>query len=585
MCECDTAARALLAIYEGALSMYSVGANTFVIGGAETVVDSASHVLDENCARGRGEGLCTKVWRLTFLRSDPRQPPDWVEALNRIYSPPGSPIIEHRPRYLILHGPPDRVEEVENLLILLDAPWPQVRLDMWAVQISGEKGQVSGLALEAMELVSRAREDMAWVQHMLNEIVRQYWGPPRWPEPCGAGPLKEETKRRLRDIGFDPDPNRPLALHEALIFVALSGKSGQIIEDLDSSLCERLQERLPRKERPKEPRAYFRRLARAYGVRMPGQNQERRAEDVCIEKRCIMEFASAWQDGEPRRARMWAAMVDATVESKLDAYAQDLQEALMLPLLEGLMDLAGDGRSGGVSLVGKTHLVVTSTLPATLEPKMKSYVETTRRKPLTLDSLTQMLSKTTEEKGVLAEVLPKASPLELLAVGELLSPPEPTFSEIAPGINIRVIPTAFPSCGEVRLKLDASFGVSVTPLKPGRDSPYVGFIESHEVKTDAAVKGFDLFEISSFSIATSHARPPWVFPVLGQLPLVGRLFQLSRSDAVTSHESIILANAVIVPRILHLAHFYRSTADYAGASDLPVAADCRCRPPVGVGPP
>jgi hypothetical protein len=124
-----------------------------------------------------------------------------------------------------------------------------------------------------------------------------------------------------------------------------------------------------------------------------------------------------------------------------------------------------------------------------------------------------------------------------------------------------VRPTVLPDGGSARLTIDARFGVNSTPLSTAArtdvwaQAPPDG-ITSHNVKTDAVVSAFDLFDISSFSVATSHPQTPFYIPILGRLPILGPAFQIPRHNKEAHFESIVLVNTVILPRSLELHRFY-----------------------------
>ncbi len=100
-------------------------------------------------------------------------------------------------------------------------------------------------------------------------------------------------------------------------------------------------------------------------------------------------------------------------------------------------------------------------------------------------------------------------------------------------------------------------------------------IASHHMTTDAAIEAFDLFNLSSFSIQTMAPQRPIYVPILARIPIIGPMFQFSRSPKVTRHESLILANTVILPRSVELQRFYSEdtvsplAAQAREASDAP----------------
>jgi hypothetical protein len=55
---------------------------------------------------------------------------------------------------------------------------------------------------------------------------------------------------------------------------------------------------------------------------------------------------------------------------------------------------------------------------------------------------------------------------------------------------------------------------------------------------------------------TMYPRPPFITPILGNLPLLGPMFRFERGANRTFHQSVIMVNAVLLPRSLALAGYY-----------------------------
>src|SRR5262249_13587839 len=131
--------------------------------------------------------------------------------------------------------------------------------------------------------------------------------------------------------------------------------------------------------------------------------------------------------------------------------------------------------------------------------------------------------------------------------------------KLAPGIGIAVRPTVLPDGSAARLTIDARFGVASTVSNDAKDVFVQGApsgISSHNVRTDAAINAFDLFDISSFDGQSVSPQAPFFVPILGRLPILGPAFQWPRHPKVTHHSSLILVNAVILPRSLNLLRLY-----------------------------
>ena len=195
---------------------------------------------------------------------------------------------------------------------------------------------------------------------------------------------------------------------------------------------------------------------------------------------------------------------------------------------------------------------------------LASFVETTRPAPFGKDLLDLAFGNDTSTgTGRILAALPQGK--AALLAGALLSETPPTFSKVAPGIAVHVRPTVLPDGSAARLTIDARFGVTTADYDPKdqartdvRMQPPPPGIASHHVSTDAAVSAFDLFDISSFTVDTAVPQAPFVVPLLGRLPILGRMFQFRRDNVTTRHESLILVNTAILPRSLALLSYYQA---------------------------
>ena len=457
-----------------------------------------------------------------------------VKALNTIY---GENAVQRAGRTLFLAGSDKQVLEMKRLLAVIDCPWPQVQMDIWAIQVSGDQAAVAERVGQILDDARETQQALQWTQRQLFEVAA-------------------EAKDRLRDravldelyeAGFDINPVRPLTVAEALMFLGLADNRQELVKSL--------QERMRREDAPPGVKTALEALGKRARRRSPTLTMAKPFQRLEIgygistaasDRKGVQDFARAWRAYQkdeaelrdwnaPERLRSAGGAADRLLKSAMDAFAEDMRDMFLIPLLERVQRHGGGSRSDGTALVGKARIVVTSSMEAELVPQVTSFVETT---PVTLlggDALKAVI-----EHGNLANTITTLAPL---------LETKPTFSEIAPGIGIRVRPTVLPDGGSARLQVDLGFGLpSESP-----DSSHAAVINRHHVSTDAIVTAFDLFDISSFSITTSHRRPPGFVPILGQLPLLGCLFQWPRSDEVTHHESVILVNSVILPRALDMA--------------------------------
>ncbi|HYO14198.1 MAG TPA: hypothetical protein VE685_13465 [Thermoanaerobaculia bacterium] len=517
----------------------------------------------------------TDIWPLTYIRSrvtptgtdllpgTGSSGPDNIDllvlALNQIYGSPGQPAIQRAgSNRLVLRGPRETLIALKRLLALADAPWPQVQMNMWAVQVSGSPAEISRRIEEISVEVRRTRDRMIEVQQKLADIVTEE----------GDAENTAYLRKELEVAGIDLNPDGPLSLNESLVLLILRPNRQSKIGEL-RRFAEGVRKELQEKNKEEDPVVPFRRLEQAlsqgtYEAEIQGFFEFRDAL-ACFKNRERWMY----RPDAPRRLIRTGATVDRLLKSVMDAFAADMTDLFLDPLLRRIQGIAPLERDNGISLVGRTRIVVTSGLEAGLAPEMATFVETTQPKPFGKELLDAAFPTTEsgtsssgdEVTGAARVLSGLASSEALLLAAALAADVEPTYSKVAPGIAINVRPTVLPDGGAARLTIDARFGVNSTPLDPDgttdtRRQPPADGIISHNVRTDAAVTAFDLFEISSFSVTASHPQAPLYVPILGRLPVIGRAFQFPRRNKETHFESLVLVNAVILPRSLELHRFY-----------------------------
>ena len=553
-----------------------------------------------------------------------------ANTLNKFHDAPAeAPYVEAQGSSLLfLKGPRENVVAIKRDLLKLDAAWPQVQLDIWTVQVSGDSKSIAKNAAAIREKFNRANQAMQMVKTLLGDAAQN----PQYFDMTDD--LLQETNRgMLKKIGFDPNCVRPLSLTEMLIFLGLQTawvdgdgipiKDCHAVRMKDCKNCHVVHSYKGLLSSwshvPKESRE---RLARVYTIRKlqcqvaealntsPAllaaldnhfKNKDGKAEprnllpslfaayssNPASDRAGIFQFAQAAknfkdakrpildQEKDIANLRATAAASDRLIKAATDAFASDMQEMFLQPIFDGVSSQAIKTTSG-VALTGKARLVVTSRLETGIRPEVASYVETTRPKPLDINTLKGFLGATptatpapmadsTAATPAVAGGIPALGGLlsqpQLLLLGAALNPPEPEITQVAPGISIDVRPTVLPDGGSARLQLDFTFGVKSTvqneiTMNDGRRKsvPADGIV-SNKVKTDLNISAFELFNVSSFSIESSHPRSRYI-PVIGSIPLLGELIKKPPKNKVTRHESIVLVNAVILPRVLDLTHFY-----------------------------
>jgi hypothetical protein len=503
---------------------------------------------------------------------------------------------------LYLYAPPATLLSIKRDLVKLDALGPQVQLDVSAIQISGKGAalekqinQINTSLIDGRQLIQKIHGIFQ------GEVVRQYAefkAPSKERNP--AYREQDDITRELLDsmqaVGLDTNAIRGMTFSETLLFLsALPSDLRRAVFDRAEhaivGLLRDAQGTVDAKEPPllaevpadavgrydKRTRAFngdgspLRELRSEFGVPKLEWLQSmdavaaEEASGVKVAQQTLKQFLKTLRvyqtpandiRGNTERLLSQADIMDNYHAGLASAYARDVQRSVVTPLIAAIqqkINSRADG-NGSVALLGQTRLVVTSGLETSLKPTLTSAADVTQPSAMTVDE-----AKTAQE--AVASIISGLTGSQAFAVGALLKPQPRAFATIAPGIGISVRPTVLPNAAAARLQILASFGVAAAmpERETGSDNPQppvLDAVESHLVRTDANIDALDLVGLSSLSTDTRVPRGPFVFPVLGRLPVLGPIFQFSRKDTRIHHYSIILVNTVILPRALDIARNY-----------------------------
>ena len=471
-----------------------------------------------------------------------------IGALNKAYglSETDGPIKNVKGRFLVISGKKADVLQIRRHLTMFDTQWPQVQLDMWAVQITGSPKLITAKGIDLQNRFLKARQAMNIAKNCLLGRASH------------SSIRDDKLKANLEAVGFDTNADRRLSLTEALAFTALEPNPTQAIADIQASLAMELEkpeneillERLPGVYKHPSGKAKRELLFRQLQAAMPDDDKLATktindfAAGLLKVKNAFNPLDAAKPDANdalnalPQRS----AALDLLLQSGMDAFTEDMQEMFLRPILAQIQRESAQAGLHGVSLSGKTRQVVSNNLESRLDPEMSFSVNTTRPEPLNAEKLTELFGG-----GV-------AGAAKTL----VLNQPEPEMTAVSPGIGIHVVPNILKNGSAARLQMAVKIAVETsTPDATANrlKSIPADAIKSHNIHTDAMISGFDLFDISSFSIETSHPRSRYL-PLIGSIPLLGELIKKPRKNKVVHQESMIFVNAAILPRAMSLANNY-----------------------------
>jgi hypothetical protein len=496
---------------------------------------------------------------------------------------------------LWLQGPKNDVRKMRAILALLDAPSPQVRLSLWAVQYSGPQKPVYERTRQLQKQVEATQQEVGEIGGALHLTLLKN----------EKLLLADSLISRLSDEGMDVQLQGSPSLLETLILLGASQSRAALLDEWEMNLPP---DTLARAKGQPHPLRHLHELLAPEdaGLRTARLSTDRASIDAFLNNvvayREFVDALGLYSGAAPDDPRLGGpnlalapealARTSIPVNQMLDHLLEAYQADVQALSFDNLLDAAGKGVAGGprgVALSAQTRMVVTSRRSSSLAAALVQYGEKSTPPVLGADFFNGLVgaaqptstppAATTKSSAAtgggsaassatgLAALLAGTSGLEAALVqAALATVPKNAFYPIAPGISADITPSMTPDGTSADLYIKAKFGIE-TNITPDTSETSGAFrppdsVKSHEVTTVANVNAFNVFDISSFGADSSSPRPAGIFPVLGNLPFIGNVFRWSRGTDRSYHQSVVLVRAAVVPRVLGLLNFYG--ANYAG---------------------
>ena len=568
----------------------------------------------------KGDIEVSYLWQCGFIQGDTAfdnkiNLVNIADGLNTMFPclPSGPPVVNVKDTNLWLHGPQNIVRKVRAILAMIDAPTPEVKLEVWAIQYAGSQKDIGARIQALNDEIAQAQHAAEMAKNALAFAVQKN----------ATALLADDSFIAMRKIGFDVDPASSMSLLESLICIGISDHRGAMMKDAAAALKQLL---------PKDATWITKGLQNDSDffpnltllLAQPGGSSP--ANTSAADQLSVRRFATSLKTyiafidalgvygpthfaapdtileqnpSAPEALGRESLTFDRLLEHLVDALAADMQKMFFAPLLDRAQHWNYHGQ-GGIGLAGKTDIVVNSRLHADVTAALELYAEHQTPRTLGSDVTTSAKAaaaiaqdpagatkaangtgKPTSNNGSaptassapppqenrIGDLMQGLTPLEKGAALSLFQPTaDISYYKVAPGIEIHVTPAMTPDGTSANLKLDATFGEDTSSHGAANTLSNTfrppDSVKQHRVQTVANVGGFNLFEVSSFNMDTLYPRPPFIVPVLGNLPLFGNMFRLERGANRTYHQSVILVNATLIPRSLGLVGFYGS--NFAG---------------------
>lgn len=521
---------------------------------------------------------------------------------------------EERPTLLVF-GPRSEVETLERIIAAVDIPQPEVRLDIWAFQLSGGNARrVSEKGREAREYIrATSRLMQAWLKQLevcaLEELERnqEFYEEMQAEAEADAdddrafAPLSKMT---TVDVGGGmlalPSSRgmHPLSVTEMLTVLlmarttALEDWHGVVsrqmegrLEDWGRELCERdpqaaelWLELLEAQDEPLRPGAAD--VLRAGLGREGNAGLEpglmpmlpRRLLDTFRDpvyhraaRGAVENLVRAYEEGRngaaglpPRDARLLAADGRTVLHAAERALSEDVYELFLGPLLSRLHATAGAGTRTGRGVASNTSITVVSDELGIVQSRSVSYFDVSRPEwqfdvaPREGSGLQSAAGEGYAGESPAATPASAARQLDDLVDqwGVNVKHNAQVWEVLTDGSVLGFVPHVLPGGSAADIEIELLLGRNNPRIYPPGGDPAPTPLDSvamHRTHTSVYVDSLDLFGLSSLALTTSHPRPDYEVPVLGNLPIIGDMFTFDRSAQSVHHESIMLVYATILP--------------------------------------
>ena len=412
--------------------------------------------------------------------------------------------------------------------------------------------------------------------------------------------LKAYDNQRI----FNDDPKRAfrrpfqgfmsLALHQRFDDNNLTPKctDGKIGMSFDEALA--LEPKKPESGLPanllEEKRAEYQNKSDALRYDPKKRHALKVAKGVERRRMAIIRFAESYSSFrrnpdsyDPAELANNASIVDDMLSSIVDTVNRDVEDYFIQPTLLKIRQIVGRNRGVEYAEVGRTTIsgingnkvdVTTGTITSFDEPT-----------PLRLSKwLTDAAAEKTNVEAMfpnLQGVPPGEAATKALQLLSALSKEEVSWQALSSGIALKLTPVVLRNQAQATVDVDLTIADpasknelktktesdSATPPSDRKLRP-LSRISTSIVKSKVYINTWDLFALSSFNNQTTITGRRWYVPLVGtiwegafgDIPIMGGWFSFKRPPQNIQHQSIILANTLIVPSAMGMASYFKSSS-------------------------
>lgn len=404
---------------------------------------------------------------------------------------------------------------------------------------------------------------------------------------------------------FNDDPKRPfrrpfqgfmsIALHQRFDDASLTpkcgdGNIGMSFEDAKALEPMRPDPYLPKGEYEIAWREYQNKLQalldpkKMHALRVAQGVQRRRA--------AVLDFAKSYQNFQlnpdsynPAELAKDASIIDGMLGPIVDAINRDVEDYYIQPTLLKIRQIVGRNRGVEYAEVGRTTIAgINGNRVEVVSGTTTSFDEVT---PL---RLSKWLSDAAGEQKNVDAVLPNLKGVSLggaastsllgtlpapqaVALLSALSKEEVSWQALTSGITLNLTPVVLRNQAQATVDVDLTIAEPANKSEDKKASSSsanlrpLSQISKSVLKSKVYINSWDLFALSSFNNQITVTGRRWYVPLVGtiwegafgDIPVLGGWFSFKRQPQNVQHQSIILANTLIVPSAMGMASFFQSS--------------------------
>ena len=331
-------------------------------------------------------------------------------------------------------------------------------------------------------------------------------------------------------------------------------------------------------------------------------------------RKALLMFAKSYRnyrdtpstnENNPAELAKNASIVDGMISPIVDAINRDVENYFIQPTLLRIREIVGRNRGVEYAEVGRTTIAgingnkvtvasgTTSTFDEVTPLRLSDWLKNAKAEQTNVNDMLPNLTGVLLGGAASQSLLGKLPAPQAAALLSALSKQEVSWQALTSGITLNLTPIVMRNQAQATVDVDLSIAnpaVESADKKESADIKTVSATNSPEFKlrplsriskstvvSKVYINTWDLFALSSFNNQTTITGRRWYVPLVGtiwegafgDIPVLGEWFSFKRPPQNIQHQSIILANTLIVPSAMGMASFFNNNYDIENVNYSP----------------